>query len=320
MHLSTHYVTVDITHIKVMNARPKDSIFAITCFFNPGMYRNRLKNYIAFSKALQKADIPLLTVECAFLDQEYQLPKDDSIIQVRAPDVMWQKERLINLGLKHVPRSYTVIAWLDCDIIFHDESWPHKALSCLEAYNVIQLFSEVNRSEHDSLCQFKSFGNRKMADPSLSYHGNLVNHGQTGFAWAANRELLDRHGLYDLCLTGSGDHLMAHAFSGEINCPCVDERISVDTIHWNHFRQWAEAVFNETGGKVGAINGSITHLWHGSIRDRAYHKRNQEFRTFNFDPSSDVYLDVSHIWRWKTNKSALHEWASQYFIGRREDG
>jgi hypothetical protein len=303
-----------------MKAKPGDSLCAITCFFNPGMYARRVKNYFTFIKHIHRLDILCLTVECAFADQEFQLPEDSNIIRVRAHDIMWLKERLINLGLRRVPPSFNAVAWLDCDIIFHDESWPEKALLGLSTFKVLQLFSTVHRSERDGPCQLQSFGFKRMTQPTLSYGGNLLTHGHTGFAWAADRNLLDKHGLYDLCMSGSGDHVMAHAFAGEIDCGCVNERIQVGTIHWAHFRQWAEAISRETNGDVGAISGGITHLWHGNIRDRAYSKRNQEFGRFEFDPRADVYLDESGLWRWKTHKPCLHEWAGQYFVGRKEDG
>jgi hypothetical protein len=279
-----------------------------------------LQNYFTFIQELQQSGVSYLTVECAFGDSDFQLPADERILRVRAKDVMWMKERLINIGLMHVPPEYTVVAWLDCDILFQDDGWPVRALTALEQYTVIQLFTTVHRSEKDGPRQYKSFGAVRMIDSNRSQHGDLVTHGHTGFAWAAHRTLLDKHGLYDLCLTGSGDHVMAHAFCGETACACVDTRIQLRTNHWNHFRIWAESVGADVAGRVGAIDGDITHLWHGSIRGRNYSGRNREFRQFDFDPSRDVTLDPLGIWRWSSDKPDLHEWANLYFARRVEDG
>ena len=39
-------------------------------------------------------------------------------------------------------------------------------------------------------------------------------HGHTGFAWAARRSVLDKHGLYDCQILGNGDFVMGHAMYG----------------------------------------------------------------------------------------------------------
>jgi hypothetical protein len=85
-------------------------LWAITCYFNPCGYRRRAINYRTFWRHLQ---IPLLTVELSF-DGRFELQEHDAdrLIQLRAADVMWQKERLLNVGIRALPAECDRVAWI----------------------------------------------------------------------------------------------------------------------------------------------------------------------------------------------------------------
>ena len=89
-------------------ARSMDDVWAITCYFNPVGYRSRLANYRVFRRHLS---VPLVTVELAY-DAEFHLDRDDAeiMIQVRGGDVLWQKERLLNIALAALPRACRTVA------------------------------------------------------------------------------------------------------------------------------------------------------------------------------------------------------------------
>ena len=91
-------------------------LWAITAYFNPIGYQRRLQNYRTFRAHL---NIPLLTVELAF-DRDFELDENDAnqLVRFRTPDVMWHKERLLNLALEHLPAGCRKVVWLDCDVIY----------------------------------------------------------------------------------------------------------------------------------------------------------------------------------------------------------
>lgn len=72
-------------------------LWVITCYFNPLRYRRRLANFRIFRENLRA---PLIAVELAY-GPEFELESDDAevLIQTHCKDVMWQKERLLNVGL-----------------------------------------------------------------------------------------------------------------------------------------------------------------------------------------------------------------------------
>ena len=99
-----------------------DELWAVTSYFNPLGWRSRLENYRLFRKHLE---VPLIAVEW-HPHGEFQLgPGDaDVLAQVQGGDLMWQKERLLNIGMASVPAGVEFVAWLDCDIVFCQRGWP----------------------------------------------------------------------------------------------------------------------------------------------------------------------------------------------------
>ena len=83
---------------------------------------------------------------------------------------------------------------------------------------------------------------------------------------------------------------------------------------------WAEPYRDTIRGIIGFLNSNIFHLWHGDIAARGSRTRHQGLRPFHFDPSTDIATADTGVWRWNTNKPAMHEYIRRYFISRSEDG
>ena len=118
-------------------------VWALTTYYNPAGYRSRLLNYKEFRRRL---NVPLLTVELS-TSGEYELHESDAEIMVRVPanSVLWQKERLLNIGRDRLPEEARFVAWLDCDIIFQDSAWSEKVPAVLENTLIAQCFSDPVR-------------------------------------------------------------------------------------------------------------------------------------------------------------------------------
>ena len=63
----------------------------------------------------------------------------------------------------------------------------------------------------------------------------------TGLAWAGRRDWIERYGLYDCCLSGTADHLMAHTFIGDWQPGCIG--IGQGPAY-RHFVRWSERVYH----------------------------------------------------------------------------
>ena len=302
-------------------------LWSITSYFNPCRYKTKRANFDAFMEGMEKVGANILVVELAFDNEEFELPKSDRVLQLRGTGVMWQKERLLNVAAASLPESCTKIAWLDCDLLFENPDWPRLTSEALDEYMVVQPFSTAVRlprgvrkadgrgEYYDSYAQIFS------ENPRLARTADFVYHGHTGFAWAARRELFEKVGLYDACLTGSGDHLMAHGFAGGLKLsPCLRRVIHGQRHYGQHFIEWAIKARDLVDGKLGVVPGNLLHLWHGDLVDRRYAEMNQQFATFDFNPNRDLRHDENGLWEWNEASPELQKWATDFFWIRREDG
>ncbi len=305
---------------------PTEDLWVITCYFNPGGYRTKLANYHVFAAALRRSGLRLLTIECAFGAQPFSLAPSPHVLRVSCADVMWQKERLLNLAIAALPDQCAKVALLDCDVLFENNEWAVLTARLLDDYPLVQPFERVfrlPRGHHDYAGEgehWRGFAAVHRVNPGLLLTGNFALHGHTGFAWAARRELLDRHGLYDACIAGSGDHLIAHAAVGDLGGSCVGRVIRDNPPFLAHFTAWGGPFHAQVGGRIAAVPGALLHLWHGETAHRRYVDRNVELAGFGFDPATDLRLGDSGCWEWSAAKPALRQWAVDYFGQRREDG
>jgi hypothetical protein len=274
--------------------------------------------------------VPLVTVELSF-DRRFALGARDAdvLIQSYGRDVMWHKERLLNLALDAIPPDCRLIAWLDCDVVFERPDWPNSASRALADYQVIQLFDEVNElGEDDSLNSPNGDGRTGVslmkaleseADSSrLLRTTNRLSRGIcSGLAWAARREVL-ADGLYDACVMGSGSRAIRCAQLGRMEDAVHYLRMGTK---WRaHYREWAEKHYARVRGSLGHIGGKLTHLWHGDLSNRRYVERHIGLSRFRFDPETDIGLTDSGVWQWTSDKLEMHRYVREYFRSRDEDG
>ena len=202
-----------------------DVLWAVTSYFNPSNSRRRLANYRVFRERL---GVPLLAVEWS-PEGRFELGEGDAelLVQVRGGDLMWQKERLLNLAVARLPADCDLVAWLDCDVVFARADWPREVAARLGGAAMVQLYDEVVYLAPEPF--------EALARP-LALDGHPVRHVRSGllgarrppvsearfgvsnddvpyfvakpsvgFAWAARRDFLCRHPLFDVCVIGGGD-------------------------------------------------------------------------------------------------------------------
>jgi hypothetical protein len=311
-------------------ARPAGAarLWAITAYFNPGGYKRRLKNYLAFRRHLA---VPLVTVELSF-DGTFQLgPGDaDILVQLHGGDIMWQKERLLNIALRNVPSTCHKIAWLDCDVLFETDDWALRASHALDEVAIVHLFHErhdllpdadPDRSSRNTEATafssiYKAATGQAVPDEFRRSGAVGALRSTTGLAWAGRREALERHGFYDACILGCGDKAIVCGALGKLEDGTLSSRMNPRRAE--HYLAWARTFAETVRGSVGYVPGRIFHLWHGDLRDRQYTERFAWLE--QFDPFTDIVLDTNGCWRWRSDKPDLHAGIRHYFESRHEDG
>lgn len=315
-------------------AQLSGDLWAITTFFNPAGYRNKSENYRHFREGLAAAGVPLLCVELAFEGGAHELGPEaaDILVQRRArrDSVLWQKERLLNLAVELLPPQCDRVAWLDADVLFDNPSWAQQTEELLLRHVVVQPFElsvrlepgetsidvaelPLGNAEHEVLHSI-AYGVYAKGPSCLDRY---LAHGHSGYAWAARRSLLERHGLYDANILGNADLNIAHAmFSGErdLKLDRLSERAQ------RHLRAWARRFHEDVAGSVAFVPGVLYHLWHGNKADRLYDRRLQVLIENDYDPEQDLAVAEEGYYRWASDKPELHAWCARYFEVRREEG
>ena len=302
-------------------------LWAITAYFNPAGFRRRLANYRLFRKHLA---VPLVAVELAY-GPDFELSSEDAdiLIRLRGRDVMWQKERLLNIAIESLPSSCTTVAWLDCDLIFADEGWAERTRAALERFALVQPFTCVHRMPQawrpgdqvagaDPLSSIRHLLSAGMSVDECVHMDGEAARCARGMAWAARRGLLERYRLFDQGVLGGGDALFFRAAFGYLDE--AERRLCMRGRWAESYRSWAAPFHDAVRGSVGDIPGDVFHLWHGEITARRYGERFRDFEAFGFDPAVDIAYDRCGAWRWASDKPEMHDFARRYFDSRREDG
>jgi len=332
--------------IPIFPKKLNGTFWGITTFFNPAGYKNKYKNYKFFRKKSRRQGLNLLAVELAFGDRPFELKKRDAdiLVQIRGDEnnIMWQKERLLNIGLKKLPENCDKIVWADCDLVFKNDDWIKQTASLLEKYVVVQPFSYVVRlktglkcidSSHLKHLHRGNFEMQKMPGMGFSlanggkekiYEG-FQNHGDCGFVWAIRKEAIIKDEFYDKNILGSGDKFMAYSFylyeneflnKLKFNCSTLDiSRTVVDDYY-----SWAKKIFLNTRGSVFYTKGILFHLWHGEMKNRRYEWRYSMLNKYNFDLKKDIKIDDRGLWIWSSDKKMMHNEMKDYFMSRNEQG
>jgi len=288
----------------------------MTAHFNPAGYGRLRENYAFFAERLAAQGVDLWTVEVAFGAEPHALPAHERCLQLRTDSVLWLKERALNVLLARLPSAYDAVAWLDADILFDDNIWTEDARALLGEAPVIQCFGAVTH-----LTRERRHTGRMIPSVARAWQED----GPTddlrfapGFAWAARRELLAKHGLYDAHVLGANDRLLAIALLNGGEHPYLLS--NMNQAMREHFACWARAIHADILGRVGCLDGTIRHLWHGRLDERNYLERNRILIDAAFDPSADIATGPDGLWRWTSPKERLHSEVLRYFLNRNEDG
>lgn len=305
---------------------PLKSLFVITPYFNPIGYARRRENYDLFIEGLHKAGVQCLSIECAFDEDDFQLDERLDVIRVRSKTLLWQKERLINLAASWLPSSCRYVAWLDCDIVFHNANWARDLIRLMGEYKVAQVWETCERKPQFEVPGYtpdivRSFASTITRDPTAFDSGRYDTHGHTGYGWAMHRDIFDEVGLYEYAISGSADHFMSHAIFGQYNY-CITNALKSDANQVNHLKDWGQRFFAKVQGRLGVVPGHIHHLWHGSAENRRYFLRMHDITDLGYSPSHDIISLPGQPLEWapNINKPDLVEYFRNYFSSRREDG
>jgi hypothetical protein len=237
-------------------------------------------------------------------------------ITLESKDTLWIKESLINIAVKGLPRDWKYVAWVDADIHFLNQNWVEDTKEALEFLDVVHLFhTAVNLGARGETIKVdKSFG--YMYSQSGTPHSSSDKYGfwHPGYGWACTRKAWDKmKGLIDWAILGSADRHMALAWIGK------GDMSRPGNIHENYKNLIRDFESECRGFRLGNINGTILHEWHGSLEDRKYRERWSILTDNNFDPLVDIGITKNGLIMFTKTGKRLEKDIQKYFIERRED-
>ncbi len=288
---------------------PNDLV-ATCCFFNPANYASRRRNYDVFRREFDKSGIKLLTIELLFDGQETHFADYDGVLTIRGGDVLWQKERLLQIGIdKLVTEGYGNVVWVDADLVFGQNDWPLRMLQSLESHDCVQSYDLLH-----SRYTYTEWERVAFAKDQTTH--------SVGGSWAGTATFWKAVPLFQHCIVGGGDHVMAHVFLDFKNSKPEEWRY--DTVTTSQFNQpmkakilqWARDSWGDW--RVGYVEDLTAHLLeHGNEGRRYYTERHAILADFN--PDIDVVCEPDGPWRWATNNLPLRNGVANYFQDRMED-
>lgn len=296
-------------------------LYVVLPYFNYCKYKSRTKLFLDFIKRIyHQHTIRIIVVEGTPKGTPFDLPAfNDNIflhIKVELPDRVWVKENLINLAIKNLPKEWYYVAWIDADLTFLNEQWVEETIKQLKQVDVVQMFeTAANLGPHgETLKLDKGFVYQYLKSGKEYTKTYKYGFWHPGYAWACNRLAYEKMGkLVDFGILGSGDHHMALAWIGKV------ESSHPGNINLDYMMSLKVFQDRCKNIKLGYVNGTILHHYHGSIADRRYQERWQILTKNEYSPFKDIaYKDNGLLYLTEKGKR-LQEPIDDYFKGRKED-
>lgn len=311
-----HPMTIVAAKQESMVEKPQD-LAVVACHFNWGGFINPTRNLNRFINQMRLDEIPLFGVELSLTGQFETVGMEGWIqMQVGKENVFFQKEACINLAVeKIVPKQYTKIAWIDCDLHFTNKNWYTDASQKLDEFKVIQLYSHGIKTDR--------YGRFLSKDPSAIFSYTnippekrrdwILSAGEIGYpggAMAARRELWDHGGLYPYRILGGGDTAFVMAMlKHKIGWP-------TNELFVERHNTWKKKIFEYVNENVSYIEGEFIHEWHGDAVNRRYADR---YSVLKNAVVKHIQLNDNGIVHNYGNRS-INEAVLEYFKNRNEDG
>jgi hypothetical protein len=298
------------------STKEDETLYIIVPYFNFIGFETRRQLFIQFISEIQfKKGIKILVVE---MDGPAPLPSLKVWKHVHAPmtNYIWVKENLINFGSKFIPETWKYLSWVDADISFLNSNWVEDTITCLQFYDLVQLFqSGINLGPNGQCVKVdKGFGYMHSASGTQFTKTDKYGYWHPGYGWACTRKWwLTVGGLIDWAILGSADRHMAMAMIGlvDISAPI--------TIHTNYKKLLDEFQIRCEDLKLGYVQGTIVHHWHGSLENRKYKERWKILTDNKFDPKTDIQVNEHGLIEYTESGKRIENEIEKYFIDRKED-
>lgn len=317
-----------------MTTKKCRTLHIVTCVSNPLLWKSRaaLAEKVIEEWTLAE-NVHVTIVECVYGGRSYQLQhlaNEDRVthVPVRASTLLWVKENLMNVGIAHLPHDAHYIATVDADVIWRGPNWADRVMDTLDLYPVIQPWQycldlgpkNQHGQVHNSFAYLYSEGAQvvpRFIDKTWHLTNSPYTYPHPGFAWAWTRDFLDwSGGLFEWGGVGAGDHHMALALIGRADMSVPRQ---MDGAYKTLLDAWQARARKFNGLKIGYLQDTIEHMYHGAKVNRGYNSRWEMFLKYKFDPVTDTKRNSYGVLEFAGNKPQLERDWAKYLRARNED-
>jgi hypothetical protein len=279
------------------------SIEFITTYFNFTNSTRIKENYIKFRKCFP---YKIHTAEISLHNQNFFV--EDSIkFKATINNIVWQKERLLNVLIDSLPNTTDIIVWVDADVVFYNNDLLKDIDITLQKYAVAQCFEKVYEHSKNSTHNNISFAKDHLSKDKQDWPA-------VGFSWAMRSNVIS-DGLFDKDILGNNDSLQLIAWLGWWD----HQQVLVLPPHLRKkYLLWAIKNHENVQGSIGCIKGSIEHLYHGNAKNRQYWNKNKILQKHRYNPDTDININKGLI-ELVPKKTQLRKDIYKYFIDRKDD-
>jgi len=270
-------------------------------YFNSSGSKRLLMNYLYTVEKMKLAKIPYYTIEM-YTDK----PDIADAIHVKTDFILFQKERLCYVLEKHIPKTFKKLLFMDTDLIFDNENWYNEASNKLDAFELIQCFSNVYNLDITYKIKTGSFLSYKM-------HKAFPNVEKTspGGAWAFQRDWYNKVGFFQHDPMGGSDVMSLKAWTGGEYRPEKEIPRHLSRVYEEFTKKITELP------SICYIEGGIYHLWHGTSKNRQYGVRSKIFRNVN-DIMDIMKVNDDDIF--ELTDASYRKRIMDYFLKKDDDG
>lgn len=270
--------------------------------FNPAETKRMLMNYFYTKNSLELQKIPTFTIELVYEGRE---PEIKDAFHVHAKSVMFHKENLYRVLEKKIPKKYTKLAFLDCDIVFDDPDWYANASKLLDTHDIVQPFETAHWSD---LTYSKVILTRPTVLQMKDKVWNFQYH--PGFAWCMRRDWYNQHGFFDYAVSGSGDTLSSAAWMKKTfptNFQSLPFALKEAYTRYSKLQS----------PRMTHLKCGVYHLYHGSRAKRMYSERHKMLNV-NQDIQKMTHKNKDGVLEWN-EPDVWNPLFLDYFASRNDD-
>ena len=264
------------------------NLCVVTCYFNPCNYLSKFLNCIDFISHITSYGIKCIVIESYNESSKYKISNvHTDTISIHNNSVYWQKEVLLNIGIKYaLENDYEYIATLDNDIEFISDDWCSLITKSAKFYGMTHVFeyaykeTQVNKI-HKQVSSCKLLKNLTLNDNIKTI---LKRIGEPGYGYCFHKDTLLGCELFDKAIMGTGDLLNLLGFQSNST---LKDTITNDRFFQGMTTDFIDTYLNWCNNTPSLINGiGFTHTdikinYHGTLKNRDYINREFVLKNLN---------------------------------------